>query len=125
MITVALAVTIVGIVMAAVGYWMGGRTMVFACVVAALVCLLAGMAAEMVSRRFPEPDRRWQGWLWGSLARMFLPLAAFVSLLVCWPQSPKAALAGYFVGFYVLTLAVELLVFLPGVTNPCATRNEA
>lgn len=116
-LTVALAVTVCGVLAAPVAFWIGGASVVSAGAVAAVVCLVAGLGAAAVSRRFAQPEQRWQGWLWGSLVRMTIPLAAFAFLLVCWPQSPKAALACCFVGFYVLTLAVDLLVFLPGVTN--------
>jgi len=117
MVTIVVALTVAWLCVAPVAYWVGGTGGIFACTFGALVCLFAGMVGESVGRRLAQPGQLWQGWLWGMLLRMAIPLGAFLGLVACWSGGAVQLAACCLVLFYIVMLAAELHVLLCKISH--------
>ncbi len=110
---VGLALMPILVIAAPIAHWLRGWTGVAAALMAAGVCLLGATAALVASHVFRSPQQVLQGVLLGMAARMGLPLALAVIVLLVGGRLADAGFLFYLLVFYPVTLGVETAMSLP------------
>lgn len=87
-----------------------GHAGVLAAVVAAAVCLVAGLVALTFLALFREPQQAFNGIGLAMLFRMAIPMVAGVVLTNLGGPLAEAGVFGMIVGFYLVGLLVETLL---------------
>jgi len=108
----ALGTLLVYLLVALLAAWLGGRDSVLAAAVAAFLCLVGAEMGLLFGYPFRKTVLLWQGSLLGMFPRVGVP---FGFGAVCYLRGRTLAEAGllyYLVGFYPVTLALEMALML-------------